>query len=278
MAPIVDLFWPAFDGNGRADLLEKFQVTTLTDRPDDPTQWLYLCGPEGAARQVEMVGGAACERLDVQESKAMEYSHRYVWRRGMTPGVRPMLRLLKEVRTLRRYDEVDCALVLDWYKVPDDDVDPQQWPNTASGELIYRGKYYKTASVARQAARQTLVERLADVIDRHALYCGATAIVTVPGSAGDYKSFGEGLTGAVAAKVGKQVVMTTPKGAHAPRKEGAHEDLSDAFTLPTSVAGDVVIVDDVVRSGASMSAVALAARKAGAARVFGLAAVKTMRG
>ncbi len=94
-----------------------------------------------------------------------------------------------------------------------------------SARTASRGKYYKTANTARQTARQALVDRLAQVIETHPLYSGATAILTVPGSAGNYQSFGELLTGAVGRKVRKQVVLTTPKGAHAPRKEGGARGL-----------------------------------------------------
>jgi len=83
----------------------------------------------------------------------------------------------------------------------------------------------------------------------------------------------------VARKSGKLLVETTSLlGPRQQRKTGeATEDLSSAFAMPTSLQGGVIVLDDVVRSGTSLSAVAIAARRAGAMAVSGFAAVKTMR-
>lgn len=60
--------------------------------------------------------------------------------------------------------------------------------------------------------------------------------------------------------------------------EQRRELIRGQFSVRESLGSvDVLIVDDVFRSGLSMSEVARAAREAGARSIYGLAAVRTMR-
>jgi adenine/guanine phosphoribosyltransferase-like PRPP-binding protein len=262
-------------GDNRAASIERHLVTSSKSSDQ---QWLYLCGPDQAAQQILQVGQSACSLTDMTDERRSEYSHRIVWPSGVPPEVLQLVDVLKEVLTLRKVPYVDSAVVLDWYKVPDDEVDPMHWLNTAAGDLLSKGKYIQSATTTRLNARRELVKKMVDVFERHPLYGNTPAIVTVPGHKADESSFGERLAATVAKRLGKSVIETISRNGPRPeRKAGAVEDLTNAFVMPQALSGDVVILDDVYSSGATMNAVALAARTAGAQRVFGIAAVKTMK-
>lgn len=263
---------PAFSGNGRADSIEKHVWTTRTSQPLEPTHWLYICGPHGAAEQIRQVGGRRCvDRPDMPAAMAREYSHCFEFAGGQEPDVVDLVRVLEEVRILSPRSHVDHALVLDWYKVPDDDVDPMRWPNTPAGDLVNRGKYRGDMTKARELAGW-----MANIVGSHPLLCDAT-IVTVPGSRADGQSFGERLAVTIQRRTGNGLLVTQSAGARPERKTGGASSLLGTLSLPQTVQGSVLIIDDVVRSGHSLSAVGLAARQAGAESVFAFAAVKTMR-
>jgi hypothetical protein len=268
--------WPVFMGNGRADAVEKVLWTHRTDDPTKTPRWLYLCGPDGAATQVLLAGGRACHQIEIPKQFAGTYSHGIHFANGVPAEIWALAALLRDdVLTLRRYPHLDCAIVLDWYKEVREDVDPMHWPNTPVGDLIYKGKYWKEDTPVRKKARTDLVEALADVITKHPLYRDAGSIVTIPGSKGDRLSFGERLASTVAKEVGKPLI-TTQAGAHEPRKAGSVVHLEDC-KMPR-IEGAVIVLDDVIKSGGTMSAVAQVARDSGASKVFGLAAVKTRSG
>lgn len=268
--------WPAFFGNGRADVVEKHAWAKNAQQPDDPARWLYICGPASAAEQIRAVAGGRCCPCKVPESLTHEYSHCFEFPNGHDSDVESLVQVLEQVRTLATRPHTDFALVLDWYKVPPEDgaVSPK-WANTPSGELIYRGKYCKQRDRALQ-----LVDVMTDVFVRHPLMRDAT-IVTVPGSKPhEGPSFGERLAGTIRKRTGNPMVLTVgAREGHAPRKgdEGHAHSLIGTLSMPQPIGGAVVVIDDVVRSGDSISAVALAARTAGATAVYALAAVKTMK-
>ncbi|MFI5712928.1 hypothetical protein [Kribbella sp. NPDC051620] len=209
-----------------------------------------------------------------------EYSHAFLFQEGLYAEAESFINLLMEVRILRQIPQIDHALVLDWYKIPPPD-NSDRWPNTPAGELVYRAKYYKDSSaVARAQARRELVDKMVSVIQRHPLLSGASAIVTVPGHNADGQSFGEQLAKVISQRTLQPFALTTcPSGPRSQRKEVQNpDDPPPVFAVPYLLEGSVVIVDDVIRSGKSIQGVAIAARKAGAARVFAFGAVKTMRG
>ncbi|MEW2211053.1 hypothetical protein AB0895_01140 [Streptomyces globisporus] len=187
-----------------------------------------------------------------------------------------MSELLKGVLSLTTKSGLNCAIAFDWYKIPPEDESPK-WPNTPTGELIYRGKYY-TSGATRLAARRELVDKFVKILADHPLYRECKQIVTVPGHKADSQSFGEQLAATVSAKAGKELIQTLSPGGPRPQAKQGTPQVADAhFAMPIALQGDVIVLDDVYRSGTTMNAVAMAAKRAGARRVLGLAAVRTMR-
>jgi predicted amidophosphoribosyltransferase len=144
--------------------------------------------------------------------------------------------------------------------------------------MVNMAKYY-----GHPDAFNDLVDSLAHVITEHPMYAGADFIVAAPGHKNSVRSFGEQLAEAVAKKVAKPIVRPTTASTERPaakeREQGAAaRSLEGEFSFGNEVAGRVlVIVDDVCRSGGTMSAIAKAARDAGAVSVLGLVGAQTMR-
>ncbi len=267
---------PPFTPDSRANRLADYTVYKYRDM-DRPLRWLDLRGPEEAAQQILMAAPDLCRLVPVPSERMQAYTHELEFPTGLPNEIRELAGLLTEVLSLRRNPGLDCSIALDWYKDPESSEDPMQWKNTPIGELVYRGKYY-TAGTSRNQARTDLVDVFANFFRRHPLYRDGDVIVTVPGHKADGQSFGEKLAAAVAQKVDKPLVQTVcTSGPRPPAKEGG--SAADAtFEIPTTLHGqDVIVLDDVCRSGSSMRKAALAARQSGAARVFGLSAVRTMR-
>ncbi|MGW2013403.1 phosphoribosyltransferase [Streptomyces sp. NPDC001927] len=267
----------AFESNGRADRLERYQFLTRAD-VETSEKWIDLCGSQAIAQQFLSAYPTQCTQVTVPPDEASLWSHRLYFAQGLPAGVATFAQLLTKVLTLVTQPPLNFALTLDWYKIPDPDLNPSDWKNTDSGDLNYRSKYFKLSPNLQSAARDKLIEQLSHVIREHPLYRNASCIVTVPGSAADGNSHAEQLARRVAQSTGKQIIETVPlKGARPPSKQAPTTVSSADFTLPRNVSGDIVILDDVYRSGGTMRAVAGAAKRAGAAQTLGLAIVRTMR-
>ncbi|MFD6909301.1 phosphoribosyltransferase [Streptomyces sp. NPDC060077] len=267
----------AFESNGRADRLEKYQFLTRADI-ETPEKWIDLCGSQAIARQFLNAYPTKCVEVEVPLDEIASWSHRLYFSQGLPPGVATFAQLMTKVLTLVTHPPLDFALVLDWYKIPDPDINPRDWKNTDAGDLNYRSKYFKSSPGLQEAARGKLVDQLSHVIREHPLYRNASHIVTVPGSAADGNSHAEQLARKIAQTVGKQIIQTVPlNGPRPPAKEAQTIVSADDFALPQNVSGDIVIIDDVYRSGGTMRAVAGAAKRAGAKQALGLAIVRTMR-
>jgi hypothetical protein len=261
---------PAFLPDRRGNRVLRHLVTR---DEEGPRQWLYLCGPEEAAAQIEAVSGDRSIRTEVTKHYATQYSHRFQFDAGVSADIRDLVNLLEDVVTLTGRPALDFAIALDWYKAPDDDLEPMNWPNTEVGELVHHGKYY-----GRLEARQELASRMGSVIARHPLYSRAESIITCPGSRADRNSFGESLARLVAKGAGKELVEAESRiGPREAQKAGGQRDLTGVFELPMSAPETVIVLDDVYKTGSTLSGVAEASRRAGARRVLGLAAVRTMR-
>lgn len=264
---------PLFSRDSRGNRVLKHAVTK---RPDGTTRWLYILGPEEAAAQIEMAYPSFCHQREFGEPTSKHYNYCFEFPNGKPNDLGEFVEVLEQVLTLPATAHIDCAIALDWYKVPDDSVDSMHWANTESGELNYRGKYFGAGPQTRTARRE-LVRVHSDLISRHPLYRDASTIVTVPGHKSDGSGFGEWLAAQVAQATGKSLVPTEcPSGPRPEAKESGSTD-GVTFRMPTVLAGDVIVLDDVWRTGASMSGVACAARLAGAQRMFGLVTVRTMR-
>ena len=59
---------------------------------------------------------------------------------GLGEPVRLLLDVLTQVVSLPSPPDAEFALALDWYKNPEG-IDPYEWPNTTTAELVSSGKY-----------------------------------------------------------------------------------------------------------------------------------------
>ncbi|MEU7750129.1 phosphoribosyltransferase [Nonomuraea sp. NPDC049158] len=270
-------FISPFEDNGRANRLKEYTLY-MPASGNDPIRWLSLCGPKEASKQVIMASKGAGHEVPLPSiEKKQKYTHEIEFPSGVTADALAVAAVLKEVLSLRVGDELDCAIALDWYKVPDPAVNSTAWNNTEIGDLIYKGKYYGTGQ-ARNEARNNLVRRMAWFINSHPLYRDSNRIATVPGHNADGSSFGEKLAAAVAGQTQKNLVSTVcTSGPRPSSKEDSASAAAATFEMPYPLDGSVIILDDVYRTGATMRNVASAIRRAGAQRVLGLAAVRTMR-
>jgi len=195
-----------------------------------------------------------------------------------------LLDLLKTVVTLPTPKGSEFALALDWYKIPQEGVDPFEWANTEVGDLVHRGKYrFKNNPDEQARCGRALVDKLCDAITTHATLQLAEVVIDVPGHDSSRVSFGSRVANTVATRRGTKFLRTQAKSPFRPEAKSLstsqrEKDLENEFVVPSDAEGkSILIVDDVFRSGASMGSVATAARAAGAAAVFGLCGVRTMR-
>lgn len=267
---------PAYRGDNRGG-----KVTTATLRQVDgelSDKWADLNGPTEAVDQIMQRWSGAAALIGVPEDQKATVSHSLYFWDGFPEGFRDFVHLLQEVVSIPNPAGVDCCIALDWYKVADQNVDPAEWADTPMGQCIHYTKYATNPSWSNsRLKRGQLVRTLKDFIERHPRYSAARSITAPPGSKADGQSFGEGLALEVAATTGKVFIPQTAAGPRAEQKGGLQQDLSLAFTMSQPVAGTTIVVDDVYRTGASMSGAAMAARRAGATAVLTLTAVRTMR-
>ena len=191
--------------------------------------------------------------------------------------LRDTLELLKDVLHVPVCENLDGMFALDFYKEPPPEDDPS-WGWTEVGDLIYRAKYWRSDPNEQRRSEAKLADLLADAVQRHKLMRGVDYIVAVPGSS--TPSFGESLAGAVASRCTVPIVgaRLCPGSNPGPAKEGHIAGTRREYQLGQSVEGcDILVVDDVYRSGTTMRSVALAARAAGAQRVFGFVGARTHR-
>ncbi|MEV6812387.1 phosphoribosyltransferase [Micromonospora sp. NPDC051296] len=268
--------WPAFESDSRANRLKAYEVGKPVDAATT-ARWVDLCGPEEVATQVALAYPSSV-RVEVPPGRRSEWSHRFFFESGPPDSLTGMLDFLKKYLTLTATPRLDFAVAFDWYKKPEDGVEPNQWKNTTVGELVYRGKYYKLNPIAQRRALTQLATGTAKAIAIHPLYSSATTVITVPGHKNDGKSFGEKYAARVASELEKTLVVTECTiGERPPAKETGSADLDGKFHIRSTLAGPAIIIDDVYRSGGSFRATALAALHAGATHVYGLAAVRTLR-
>lgn len=268
---------PAYTGDGRGGKIENAWKRVLPDgsASDD---FVDLCCPQEAVDQILACSGSIAQQVKVPEELEARVSHSLYFEDGLPAQPRELVYLLKEVVSIPAPVGVDFAIALDWYKQVEDGVDPREWADTAMGQCIHYTKYatQPTWSTSR-AKRRELIRALVGFVQRHPLYADAIAVSAPPGSAADGQSFAELLAQDVAAAVGKPYVSQTASGPRPQQKEGVHQDFSVAFTMSANLTGPVIVMDDVYRTGSSMSGAALAARRAGATSVLALTAVRTLR-
>jgi hypothetical protein len=260
----------AYGGNQRAGLIERHAWSD----PAEGKSYLYVCAPDVVADHIFRVGGTTCVSVAVPSGQAGEYSHCFAVPESRRGILEQLAALLSKCRALVLRPPMELGMALDWYKVPDPEVDPRWWQNTPAGNRVSRGKYW---SGEREGSLEKLSRAIAVAIQLHPAFAATTSILSVPGSDGTGSSFGEELARMVADRC--EIPLIVPvcvHGARTPRKNGGQINDGD-FRIDSQMAGAVLVVDDVYQSGATMAEVARAALESGAVEVYGMTAVRTMR-
>lgn len=266
-----------FHPDSRGNRLERWAVV-----PGDGGHYLWLrCSSETLA-QIRPAGPAYQDRL-MDASARSEWTHVLYAPGPVDPRVEVLLQLLSQILTLPALQDLTAAVALDWYKIPPDEQHPY-WRNTTTGDLVHRGKYWYKSSPEEQASTgRTLAGFGCEAVRRHPQLQQTTVVLDVPGHDSRLLSFGSRLAATVARDSGKRFVKVSAREKYRAEAkslsfEQRRESIQGQFSVQESLgATDVLIVDDVFRSGLSMDEVARAARAAGARSVYGLTAVRTMR-
>ena len=156
------IIWPAFIPDSRGNKLKEYEVMERTNR-ETPEKWLYLCGPQEAANQFLMLNEGKCEGIDVPQDRAAAWTHALHFPSHFHAENWELANLLKEILSLTAKYSLDCAVAVDWYKVPPTRESPE-WSNTEIGDLVYRGKYYHSGA-DRETARRALVSAYVQLLD-----------------------------------------------------------------------------------------------------------------
>jgi hypothetical protein len=224
------------------------------------------------------------QSVPVPASSRLQWTHLLYAPGDLGDSTRALLELLSRVVTLPSLGEIRCSLALDWYKVPEDDVDPYQWANTEVGQLVNLGKYrYRFDGEQQARVGRELCKRLCAAIELHPLLSQADVVLDVPGHDAKQVAFGSRAAATVARDTSKPVVHVSARSEFRPEaksltREQKSEVIRNQFYIPTPLHDrSALIVDDVFRSGDSMREVARAARAMGASEVYGICAVRTMR-
>jgi predicted amidophosphoribosyltransferase len=274
-APTVPFF-----SDPRGNRLESWTTRTIVTGHE-----LWLRGPDQVARQVA-AADPEYRPYSPDATAGPVWTHALASpRASMLPEVASLLNLLSQILTLPEPPNVDSALCLDWYKIPVAGVDPYQWQNTRTAELVSSGKYrFRYQSSMQNQAGRTLTDILCDVINHDVLLQHANVILDVPGhDSKRYVSFGSRLAEAVAYRRGTPMIRVSSKSEFRPEAKNLNSTqkasiLEDEFSVSPGASGkSALIIDDVFQSGSSMAAVAKAARASGVVSIQGLCCVRTMR-
>lgn len=243
-----------------------------------PARIVDLCTSPDIIQQIKLTSGTPCRDLEVPNDLTATFSHRLYFPEGPGFDAERVLSLLGKVLSIR-IPNLDVAIAFDWYKIPPDEEHPE-WRDTGLGLLRKKAKFYVSSPHIMEASREQLTNITAQFMGLHPLYGAADVIIATPGHDRSQVSCGEDLARRLAAATDKRVVITeTAYDVREQVKGDGPVSLEDQFSMPTSLSDlSVIVFDDVIKSGKTMKHMALAARRAGAARVLGLAPVRTMRG
>jgi hypothetical protein len=258
------------------------RLSSWTFVPGSGSDDLWLRGPAEVVHQVKATDPFYID-LAVPPPERLLWTHVLRAPGPLTHDVRQLLDILKQVLIIPPPLQAEVVLALDWYKQADANVRPFDWPNTSDGQLVHFGKYrYAPGSEEQARVGRQLAGRLASVVQLHPILRNVPTIVDVPGHDSRLRvSFGS-RAATVASRLGKRMVKTQARLAFRPPAKSADQEMraaviSGQFFFSEPISGAVLIVDDVYRSGISLSEVAKAAREAGAGTAFGLCGVLTMR-
>jgi hypothetical protein len=276
MPPSVTPTW--YRPDSRGNRLDDWAVTETAEG-----HVLWLRGPEEAALQVVTLD-PEYQRLARSATARSRWTHALRSAKPeLEPAVQSLLDLLTEIITLPRRQNLDFAVALDWYKVPEIDVDPLQWRNTAVGDLVSSGKYqYRNNADLQRRAGLALVDMMFEAIDGHGILNQAAVIIDVPGHDSTRVSFGSRVATTIARRRRIPMVRVRARSKFRPEAKNLSaiertRVLDNQFIVPDIVRSEsVLIVDDVFKSGTSMKEVAKAARQSGASAVHGICGVRTI--
>jgi hypothetical protein len=254
----------------------------FTDAPGLLVHHLDLqCSDEIATQFLDLGHcGVHYRRVDLINN---EWTHRLEADGPPDPRARSLADLLRVVITLPDPSPMSVALALDWYKIPTEGTEPDEWPNTLTADMVRRGKYWKEKPRTVEAAGRWLAQRFDEVLESHPTLATAEVVVVVPGHDRTLLSFGERLAATVGTRRGLAEIRVKSRREFRPQAKSrgfsSTYDLDGEFSIEQELAGcHALIVDDVFRTGSTLRAVACAARAAGAGRISGLVCARTLRG
>lgn len=262
--------WGILRWDKRGDRIANRRIATAKGE----TALLLDC-PDWIRDQIALIYGTACERRKPAEIVAKDFNHAFIFPGGAPDDLGATVNLLSSVLSIPAPPSVDVAMTLDWYTQPDED---GELKHTDAGYWINTTKHASHPEWSNSRnSRRLMTNALVSAIQAHPLYANATAVIAAPGHLADGQSFGEMLAREVAARVRIPFVETSAPGPREQRKEGSTQDLTRMFTVQGTLSGDVIVLDDVYRTGGSASGAAAAAKRAGADRVFSIAVARTIR-
>lgn len=245
---------------------------------------LWLRGPEEVVTQV-LILAPEYHPLQLPTTSSRQWTHVLRAPGCCRPDVAELLETLRVVLSLRSDRNLTVGVALDWYKKPVEGVPPNNWPNTEVGQLIHRGKYWYQTDAQKQAeVGRDVVNRMCWTIKRHPVLRQVSVVLDIPGHDSRKRvSFGSRMADAIAWNLGRDRIRVQTRDEFRPEAKGLDAAgraavLRDQFRIEQSLVDRVVlVVDDVLHSGDSMNEVIGVAYRAGARRVDGICAARTLR-
>lgn len=247
----------------------------LLQDPNQPVDYLCVDGCGDVVDQIvtcmALVGGRDIDPATLRTPDGSKWLDVYRYPREHRAEVQTLVAVLTNNLTLVKVPELDVGLALDFHmRGCDSGVE-----HTEAGHLMYRTKYATDPSVSRPAG-SAICDRLAEVIRGHPLFATAGLIVAVPSTK---TGISERIAESVAHRVNKPwATAVESTGSTAENKDGTEGVTPKQYKAPDRCFGEnVIVMDDLYRSGSSMRGVAAAVKAQQAFFVYGLAATRTLR-
>jgi len=169
----------------------------------------------------------------------------------------------------------DLSVCLDFYRHPEDD-SAARWIRTPTGSLVYRAKYGDELRLAGPM----LAELALRMAPEHPVLRGSDAVVAVPSS--HRLVYGVARTVADAMSLPMVALVRTRQTAQPQKALNRGDNLegnqSGTMDVDGSCAGRVLVIDDFMRDGSTVTEADRALRAAGAAQTVSLTLVKQRTG